>query len=362
MNEFPRGWHIAKLGELVDNFDAQRRPIKSIDRVPGPNPYYGASGIIDSVDGYTHDGEFLLVAEDGENLRTRATPMAFMASGKIWVNNHAHVLAGKSGVITRFLCYRLSATDISGYLTGTTQPKLSRSAVDSIPILIPPISVQMGVVEVLKALDDKIAANCRVAEISERLAVAHFSSQSRSYVSNGCLGDLLSLEYGKALPSSMRVEGEVPVFGSGGVGGWHYESLIPGPAVIVGRKGTVGATYWSHGPAFPIDTTFYVVPTANNVPLEYCFYLLRSLDWSDYNSDSAVPGLNRSQALKRAIAIPSDADMSAFASRVRPLLDTQNSAEVENETLSSLRAALLPRLMSGELRVRDAENLVEGAL
>ena len=88
------GWEIVPLGELTDNFDAARVPVKRADRRPGPYPYYGASGIVDSVSDYLFDGEYLLIAEDGENLRTRNTPIASLANGKFWVNNHAHIVRG----------------------------------------------------------------------------------------------------------------------------------------------------------------------------------------------------------------------------------------------------------------------------
>lgn len=90
------------LGELVVCDDGQRRPVKAADRRAGPYPYYGASGIIDHVDSYLFDGLRLLIAEDGENLRTRQTPIAFLASGKHWVNNHAHVVTrGQIRAISR---------------------------------------------------------------------------------------------------------------------------------------------------------------------------------------------------------------------------------------------------------------------
>src|SRR6478736_6724830 len=106
-------WPTLPLEELIRNFDSRRVPIKGTDRKPGPFPYYGASGIVDSVNDYLFDGEYLLIAEDGENLRTRQTPIAFMATGKFWVNNHAHVVQGNDRASTRFLSYALAATDVS---------------------------------------------------------------------------------------------------------------------------------------------------------------------------------------------------------------------------------------------------------
>ena len=94
---------LRQLGDVSENHDARRIPVKAADRRPGPYPYYGAQGIVDYVDGYIFDGLFVLVAEDGENLRTRNQDIAFMAGGKFWVNNHAHILRASSAAATRFL-------------------------------------------------------------------------------------------------------------------------------------------------------------------------------------------------------------------------------------------------------------------
>jgi restriction endonuclease S subunit len=104
-------WRERNLGELTENFDGMRVPVKEADRRSGPYPYYGTSGIVDYVDGFLFDGE---------NLRTRNTPVAFLARGKFWVNNHAHLVRGNHEADTRFLMYSLAAADISGYLTGST--------------------------------------------------------------------------------------------------------------------------------------------------------------------------------------------------------------------------------------------------
>src|SRR5712692_5249921 len=104
-------WTERPLGELTENLDGCRVPVKGADRQSGPFPYYGASGIVDHVDDYLFDGEYLLIAEDGENLRTRTTPVAFLARGKFWVNNHAHIVRGNAEADTRFLMYALQAAD-----------------------------------------------------------------------------------------------------------------------------------------------------------------------------------------------------------------------------------------------------------
>lgn len=122
----------------------------------------------------------------------------------------------------------------------------------------------------------------------------------------GCrLGDVLELRYGKSLPDRDRKFGDIPVYGSGGIGGWHDVTLVPGPGVIVGRKGSVGSVFYEARNFFPIDTTYYVVPKVDQIALRYAYYLMCSLPLASMNSDVAVPGLNRDRALNLSIRVPS---------------------------------------------------------
>ena len=169
-------WSEQQFGDLTENLDSIRVPIKQTDRVPGQYPYFGASGIVDHVDDYLFDGEYLLIAEDGENLRTRNTPIAFLAEGKFWVNNHAHVVRGNHRADTQFLKYALSAMDIGGYLTGSTFPKLTQKNLNSVPVLTPPLPEQRTIAHILGSLDDKFELNRRIIETLEAMARALFKS------------------------------------------------------------------------------------------------------------------------------------------------------------------------------------------
>ena len=169
-------WPQLPLAELTVNFDSIRVPVKSSERKSGPYPYYGASGVVDHVDGYLFDGEYLLIAEDGENLRTRQTPIAFAATGKFWVNNHAHIVRGNDRANTRFLMYALAQTDISGYLSGSTMPKLTQGSMNRIRVIAPSRPIQDRIVDILSALDDKIELNRRMNETLESMARALFRS------------------------------------------------------------------------------------------------------------------------------------------------------------------------------------------
>jgi restriction modification system DNA specificity domain protein len=128
---------MVELGSVVTLLDSRRIPLKKGDRVSGEYPYYGASGIVDYVDSYIFDEDLLLVSEDGANLKARTKPIAFSASGRVWVNNHAHVLRVESSFYQKFLEEYLNSLDLEPYLVGSTQPKLNQSGLLSIPVPLP---------------------------------------------------------------------------------------------------------------------------------------------------------------------------------------------------------------------------------
>lgn len=153
----PMGWDVQAFSELVQNEDGKRVPVKKADRenMSGEYPYYGASGIIDAVDDYLFDGERLLVGEDGENLVARSTPVAFIAKGKFWVNNHAHVLAFNGSAELMFLEATINLVDLKPYLSGSAQPKLNQKNLNRIPIAVPPLDEQRKYVAVADSIEQQ---------------------------------------------------------------------------------------------------------------------------------------------------------------------------------------------------------------
>ena len=137
-------WPIKSFGDVTVSFDKYRKPVKEGDRklMQGQYPYYGATGIVDYVNDYKLDGTYLLISEDGKALEFRNYDIAFIASGKIWVNNHAHVVQCKNEIDMVFLMRHFKYMDISHWVTGTDQKKLNKDNLDSIPIMIPPIDLQ----------------------------------------------------------------------------------------------------------------------------------------------------------------------------------------------------------------------------
>ncbi len=161
-----------ELGDLIDLFDSRRIPLSGRERQQrrGRYPYYGAQGIIDRIDDFIFDGRYILVAEDGENLNSKKLPLALVADGKFWVNNHAHILRGKPGLADdTFLLHFLNSTDIKPFVTGAAQPKLSQANLRLIPVFLPPLPTQRRIAGILSAYDDLIENNQRRIKILEEM-------------------------------------------------------------------------------------------------------------------------------------------------------------------------------------------------
>lgn len=153
----PNGVEYKKLGDLCEILDNQRKPVSKSKRRLGKYPYYGANGIQDYVDDYIFDGTYLLVGEDGSVMNKDKSPILNWAQGKIWVNNHAHILGERHTVmILRFLYYSLSITDVSTIVRGTP-PKINQANLRSIEVPVPPLEVQAEIVSILDRFADYAA-------------------------------------------------------------------------------------------------------------------------------------------------------------------------------------------------------------
>lgn len=161
----PFGWKKQRFDTLCENLDARRKPITASEREEGIYPYYGASGIVDHVAGYIFDEDILLVSEDGANLLMRSTPIAFSVCGKVWVNNHAHVVRFEKMSMQKYIEVYFSMIDITEQITGSAQPKLNQAKLNAMMFCVPDESkleeflvfikqVDKSKVAVQKALDE----------------------------------------------------------------------------------------------------------------------------------------------------------------------------------------------------------------
>lgn len=161
---------MIELKECVEILDSKRIPLSSSERkgLKKIYPYYGAQGIIDYVENYIFDGEYILIAEDGNNLKSLQQNIATWVEGKFWVNNHAHILGEKKGYDLRYIYYLLSILDLRGYITGSAQPKLNQENLAGIQLQLPNINRQTKVAQILSCIDNKIEINNKInSELEE---------------------------------------------------------------------------------------------------------------------------------------------------------------------------------------------------
>jgi type I restriction enzyme, S subunit len=274
----------------------------------------------------------------------------------------------------RFIKYYIDTIKLNmqSVSKGTTQDNLSLDKLLTFDILTPPLPTQRKIAAILIAYDDLIENNARRIKILEEMAKALYHEWFVNFRFPGHekvkmvdsplgkipdrwvvkkLGDVIELAYGKALRADNRSPGEVPVYGSGGIVGYHKEPLVKGPGIIVGRKGNVGSIFWSDEDFFPIDTVFYV---ETNLSLYYLFYNLKSQNFQ--NSDAAVPGLNRNQAYRNGIIIPTHEILFSFQRLVLPMFGEINLLNRKNENICSTRNLLIPKLVLGEIDLQELQT------
>ncbi|HCL9971342.1 TPA: restriction endonuclease subunit S [Escherichia coli] len=174
------------------------------------------------------------------------------------------------------------------------------------------------------------------------------------------MSNIATLHYGKALKKTEHIDGPYPVYGSGGITGSHNAYLVEGPGIIVGRKGSIGTIYWEDGKFHPIDTVYYVA-TKEEIPLSYLYYLMKTLNLPSMNTDAAVPGLNRDNVYRLEVLKPTQSILNRFDNHIATI---RNSIQKNNNTIVSLvglRDTLLPKLLSGEIPLPEAEELAKEA-
>jgi type I restriction enzyme, S subunit len=269
------------------------------------------------------------------------------------------IIAREDYIDPIFLYYYL--TNLYDYFRAMAHGSIFDTVIGSglraIKVNLPPLTEQQSIAGILGTLDDKIELNRRMNTTLESMAQTVFNKwfMRNEEVGNWItmtIGEICEFSYGKGLRADGRSSGVIPVYGSNGQIGWHNEYLVKGPGIVIGRKGNPGIVTWAHKDFFPIDTTFYVVPKEKYVSLYWLYYELLSQNLASLGADSAVPGLNRNIAYLSDVHFPPQESMREFDNFARPIFEKINANEEESRTLASLRDALLPKLMRGEVRVK----------
>ena len=246
---------------------------------------------------------------------------------------------------------------------------------------LPLLNIQKEIGDTLGNLDAKIENLRRQNETLEQIAQTLFkhwfidfefpNADGKPYKSSGGamspseLGDIpegwrveilkniMTLNYGKSLTAENRINGKYPVVGSNGIVDTHTDFFVKGPGIVIGRKGTIGKVIWIEENFYPIDTTFYIEDNLGCEGLYFHYFLLKNQLFNKLTSDSAVPGLNRDMAYSVEFAISSNALINQYNSIAKTIFHKINNNEKQIQTLTKTRDALLPKLMSGQLRVKE---------
>ncbi len=161
LGEIPMGWTIGQVGDHMLNFDSKRVPVSGRDRQKrqGPYPYHGAAGVMDHVDDYLFDGTYLLIGEDGSVVQSNGMAVTQYVCGKLWVNNHAHVLQGRGAVTTEHLYLYFCFEPVAPYVTGAVQPKLSQGRMNTMPFVFAGDDICRAFGRMVRPLFEKLRSN-----------------------------------------------------------------------------------------------------------------------------------------------------------------------------------------------------------
>lgn len=282
------------------------------------------------------------------------------------------VRANKGKVDPRFLSFYFGQESFKEHIrmiaVGATMPSINTEILSGVALALPSLPEQKSIASILSSLDDKIDLLHRQNKTLEALAETLFRQWFVPACRNvhgagreaeeegwkmGKLGDVIELVYGKGLKEEIRSGTGFPVVGSSGIVGYHSEFLVEGPGIVIGRKGTLGRVIYLFENFFPIDTTYFIKSKVNSEGLFYEYFLLKTLNFEDMNSDSAVPGLNRELALSTEIKIAPFDKLKQYNGNCVSLFEKLKQNNSQIRTLTRLRDTLLPKLMSGEVRIND---------
>jgi type I restriction enzyme S subunit len=311
-----------------------------------------------------------------------------------WPHNTVLYVTDFLGNDERFTYYFLRHLNLRRFDSGSAQASLNRNYIYPIRIRVPNTTEQCTIAHLLGTLDDKIALNRWMNETLEAMAQALFKSWFVDFApvrakaegrdpglpqlladlfpdrfedselggipagwKVGRLEDVLVLQRGFDLPATARTSGPYPVIAASGPNGMHNQFMVRGPGVTTGRSGVLGNVFYIHEDFWPLNTSLWVKELKHSTPV-YAFHLLRRLDFGAFNAGSAVPTLNRNHVHNLPILMPPLDLILAFDTTVVPMMNRQKASAQESLALTALRDTLLPKLISGELRVKDAERFI----
>lgn len=398
-------FELRKLGDLIEIYNNKRVPLSAKQRegLEKIYPYYGAQGIVDYVDDYIFDGKYILIAEDGENLKSNNKSICTLATGKYWVNNHAHIIEGNDETNTDFLYYKLNSISFAPYITGSAQPKLNKENLLNIELYIPSKEHQDKIAKVLTLLDQKIQTNNQINQELEAMAKTLYDywfvqfdfpdQNGNPYKSSG--GKMVyHPELKREIPEGWGVEtlrdfeskiitgktpskansdnfgGEIPFITIGDIRGNTFiystsESLtdlgasvqqnkyLPEGSLCVSCIATVGeigfTTEWSH-----TNQQINSIVFEDETNRYYLYFALKN--YFENANASAKTGntfanMNKEDFSGIRIILPNEEIKNNFHEISEPYFAQIKCLQGQNQELTQLRDWLLPMLMNGQVKI-----------
>ncbi len=363
-----KGWKTVPLGELCDVLDHQRKPITKRDREAGEYPYYGATGVLDHVVGYLFDEPLVLVGEDGAKWASGENT-AFAVEGKIWVNNHAHVLRPhRNTLLDNWLIYHLNHTDLSEFVSGLTVPKLNQGSLREIPVPVPPLAEQQRIVSLLDEAFEGLATAKANAEKNLQNARALFESHLQSVFTQrgpgwvettleSCCEQIFA---GGDVPKDRLSEERtpkfsVPIYSNGekndGLYGFTDVARVTKPSITVSARGTLGFTAIRTEPFLPVVRLIVLVPDERQIMLSFLYYAVVGMDFG--NTGTSIPQLTVPNFKESKLHVPTLSEQEAIVEKLDALTEeTQRLArlyERKHVALEALKKSLLHQAFTGAL-------------
>lgn len=369
-----------RFDEVTINFDRKRIPLSAKQRSErqGNYRYYGAQGVIDYVDDYIFDGTYLLIAEDGENLKSQKQNIAQIAKGKFWVNNHAHIVQTNEHCDLQYLYYLINSMDLSGYITGSAQPKLSQANLNAVTLQLPSIEEQKKIVAILGALDDKIELNNKINENLERQAQAFYQEL---FINNadiewpqGTISDL-GMVVGGSTPSKSKPEyytesgiawitpkdlstnkSKFISHGKNDITELGLKSssatIMPEGTVLFSSRAPIGYITIAAGEVTTNQGFKSVIPKPEIGTAFVYYFLKHNLPVIEGMASGSTFKEISGSTMKNVPAVIPDTDtLKQFNNFCVPIFAQQQTLEKQNSSLTKLRDTILPKLMSSDITV-----------
>ena len=386
MVTYPSDWKTNKIIEVADIFDNLRIPVTKNQRKAGNIPYYGANGIQDYVSGYTHDGEFVLIAEDGAN-DLQNYPVTY-TSGKIWVNNHAHVLAGvNSKADTRFLAYLLKTVDFSAVLVGGTRAKLNGKTLKNIEVTLPErLKEQQAIASALSdfdehidnlteliekkkairdgALEDLVSGRTRLDGFNGEWIESTIEDSTKEIITGGTPSTTVDKYWGGSIPwlASTEIHQKIITRATKNITniGLNNSSakMAPKDSVLIALAGQGKTRGTAAFLAYPmaLNQSLAALVAADETDSKFLYYLIENmyLELRELSSgDGGRGGLNKTLIKNINIRLPREIkEQHAIAEGLTAMDEEIEYLKIEKEKMIQIKEGAMDDLLTGRVRLK----------